>query len=683
MSLKLISHVNGDGDLIEAWLNHYLRLGVDRFHLVVHGGPEENRRLLAIQNSYPITIEDSYLGPFHVFEKKDRLDAVLARHSGQWILVVDSDEFVEFPYADIPATIRELDLAHANLLAAPLLQRLTSDGSLETPPVIDDPSQMFPLCSVDLYRRMGVKADIFKFPLFFCLKGTRLAEGGNHYPPLGSEPRATPVLGVTHHFKFRRTVSERLHKRIHSEHPWRYESVQFREYLEGHSNRLPLEGAFRYSREELFRRRLLKQLPVPAPGCQKASQSPAEGQEGTVTRRESQVIEPRSLRGPDKKILFVVPKTTEFGGLERNLLDLLGRLEEPRLHPLIVCFDQDTISRHMDGGRQAPVVVKAAREAESLGGWLRMIQEARPDILVFIYTGIEVFPWQAHVAAWLAGVPRRFSMHRLVAHPPPPPVRGWSPRAILRRSIGSRARTLVRVGISGHISSKTICVCDAVREVLVNAYRFPARKTITVLNGVSTSTFAPSKMGGRAVRARLGVAPEDFLLVCAARLTEAKGVEVLVQAVSRVVRQGISCRCIILGEGPLQEKLRQQVNSLGLSDYVSFDGFQRDVRPYLQAGSAFVLTSYVEGLPFSVLEAMACGLPCIVTDVGGNPEAVKDQVAGLVVPPASVEAAADAILYLATHPEERARMGAKARETACLSFDIDNRIKELKRVMLS
>ena len=170
MSLKLISHVNRDGDLIEAWLKYYLRLGVERFHLVVHGTPDENDRLLTLEDSYPITIEDSYQGPFHLEQKKNRLDAVLARHTDQWIVLVDSDEFVEFPCLDIPATIRELDGRGANLMAAPMLQRLTADGSLETPPIIDDPFQTFPLCSVDLYRRMGVKAEITKFPLFFCVR---------------------------------------------------------------------------------------------------------------------------------------------------------------------------------------------------------------------------------------------------------------------------------------------------------------------------------------------------------------------------------------------------------------------------------------------------------------------------------------------------------------------------------
>jgi hypothetical protein len=260
MSLKLISHVNGDSDLIEAWLKYYLRLGVDRFHLVVHGDPEENRKLLAIQDSYPITIEDTYGGPFLGEHKKNRLDTVLARYTEQWIVLVDSDEFVEFPYPDIPETIRKLTFAHANVMVAPMLQRLRADGALETPPVIDNPFEMFPMCSEDLYQRMGAEASILKFPLFFCTKHTQLEEEGNHSPPRGSERRTSAMRSVTHHFKFRRTVSQRLEKRINSPYLWRHESVQFREYLASHANRLPLEGAFAYSREELFRRGLLRKL---------------------------------------------------------------------------------------------------------------------------------------------------------------------------------------------------------------------------------------------------------------------------------------------------------------------------------------------------------------------------------------------------------------------------------------
>lgn len=259
-NLKLLSHVNADSDLIEAWLKYYLQLGVERFHLVVHGGPEENSRLFAIKDSYPITIEDTYGGPFLGDDKKNHLDAVLARNTDQWLVLVDSDEFVEFPYRSILKTIQKLNFEQATVMVAPMLQRIKADGALETQPVIDDPFEVFPLCSEDLYQRMGVDASILKYPLFFCRRNTQLEEEGNHHPPRGSESRTSAMRGVTHHFKFRRTVSQRLEKRINSAYLWRHESVQFREYLDSHSNRLPVEGAFPYSRKELFRRGLLRKL---------------------------------------------------------------------------------------------------------------------------------------------------------------------------------------------------------------------------------------------------------------------------------------------------------------------------------------------------------------------------------------------------------------------------------------
>jgi glycosyltransferase involved in cell wall biosynthesis len=206
---------------------------------------------------------------------------------------------------------------------------------------------------------------------------------------------------------------------------------------------------------------------------------------------------------------------------------------------------------------------------------------------------------------------------------------------------------------------------------------------MAIHNGVSIGAFAPCKSTGAAVRARFDVSEEDLLLVCAARITEANRIDILIHAVSRVLRQGISCKCIIVGDGPLREELQKDANSLGLTGYVYFEGFQRDVRPYLQAGSAFILTSNAEGLQLSVLEAMACGLSCIVTDIGDNAEAVKHKVTGLVISPGSVDEAENAILHLATHPQERAAMGRKSRETVCQCFSVDKQLGEMVNAILN
>src|SRR5271157_581823 len=258
MDVRLISHVNGDGDLLEAWFKYYCRLRISSFHLIVHGPAEENTRLYALKDSYPIVFEDTYEGPFDSREKKRRVDSLLARMRGQWILFVDSDEFVEFPYRTIGMTIRMLRLAGKNALFALMLQHLSLQSSLDTPAVIDDPFRTQPLCSLDLYKQMGVEASIFKYPLFYCTDVTALFDGGNHICPIGNT--YSSLQAVTHHFKFRRPVSHKLSARIQSSHPWRHESVGFQQYLEAHGNRLPTDGSFFYSRDELFRRGLLRKF---------------------------------------------------------------------------------------------------------------------------------------------------------------------------------------------------------------------------------------------------------------------------------------------------------------------------------------------------------------------------------------------------------------------------------------
>jgi glycosyltransferase involved in cell wall biosynthesis len=384
----------------------------------------------------------------------------------------------------------------------------------------------------------------------------------------------------------------------------------------------------------------------------------------------------------DRKLVFILPRTTEFGGLERHILELLERLREPNLQFLIVCFGQDIISARMDGNQRARVTVQCREEPESLADWFRLIRENRPSIIVFCYSWIGSFPWLAPVAAQLAGVKKRFSIQHLIPSLVPPPIEGWSLVSIVRRLVGRRTRYLACAFVSGRAFNNTICVSDAVRNALVNELRFPPGKTITIRNGVSTSAFFPSNKDGAVVRSRLGIGPDEFLLVCIARLASAKGVDILLQAVSQVIHQGISCKCIIVGDGPLKEALLEQSYSLGLKDIVFFEGFQKNVVPYLQAGSAFILTSHLEGLPFSVLEAMACGMPCIVTNVGGTAEVVAHQIVGLVIPPASVEAAAEAISYLAAHPEERAEMAGRTRDTVFRAFDIESQMGKLAQLLL-
>ena len=100
-----LSQVSGDGEIIPAWLDYYSTLGVVAFQLIVHGSRHENAALYRAMHSYPIVVIDEYEGQFQCEEQAERLNRALDRRRGRWVIVVNSDEFVEFPYS-LRATIQ-------------------------------------------------------------------------------------------------------------------------------------------------------------------------------------------------------------------------------------------------------------------------------------------------------------------------------------------------------------------------------------------------------------------------------------------------------------------------------------------------------------------------------------------------------------------------------------------------
>jgi glycosyltransferase involved in cell wall biosynthesis len=406
-----------------------------------------------------------------------------------------------------------------------------------------------------------------------------------------------------------------------------------------------------------------------------------------------------------KKILFV-SNTNEYGGAEKHLLELITRLRRSEVQIKILCLDMDLFTERL-GSDDAVEIIRYKETPEYLRDWVGVFRDIRPDVAVFIYGWFWAFPWLAVVGAWRAGIRRRFSIQHLFTAPWPVSeefrkewIRRNSIRRRLARLLGREPRekpawmtglplcvpaslsTPLQLKLSAYLCKRTICVSDDLRHRLVKDFGFPAWKTKTVHNGVSVSEFVPSERRGAEVRRNLGLGQDEFLLVCVARLSEQKGINILIQAMARVLHDGVRCRCVIVGDGPLRDQLVKQARELSLSEHVLFVGFQKDVRAYLQAGSAFILTSHREGLPLSILEAMACGLPSIVTDVGGNAEVITQRVHGLIVQSGSFEAIAEAIAYLVNHPQERAQMAQMARRRVCEAFDIEKAMEEIRQVIL-
>lgn len=157
-------------------------------------------------------------------------------------------------------------------------------------------------------------------------------------------------------------------------------------------------------------------------------------------------------------------------------------------------------------------------------------------------------------------------------------------------------------------------------------------------------------------------------------LRRVKGHDILLEAAAIVCRQIPQARFTIGGEVLEPEffaSLEQQVVRLGLQEHVSFVGGVRDIPRHLAGADLFVLPSRSEGFSNAILEAMAASLPVVATDVGGNAEAVRSGMTGLIVPPENAEALARAMLEILADPQRRAAMGAAGKTVVAENFTTD------------
>jgi glycosyltransferase involved in cell wall biosynthesis len=348
---------------------------------------------------------------------------------------------------------------------------------------------------------------------------------------------------------------------------------------------------------------------------------------------------PATASSAPLRVLLVANFADRVGGGEESLLGLVAALDRAQFAPhLLLSAEGELASAAAAAGVPYVVLPFPAVRPLSLPAALaalwrarRLLRAWRIDLVhahgsrVALYTGL---------AARLAGLP--FVWHVRVVDRDPP----------LDRLLATLATTIVTN------SRATARRLDGIRGA--------ARKVRVVPNGVDLERFAP---GPPDADLRLALAlPPAGVIGFAGRLEPGKGADVLLAAAHRLGERGMRVSVLLIGEGPLRERLQEQSKATGVT--AVFAGRQPDIAPLLRLCEVVVMPSRQEGFGRVIIEAMACGVPVVASRVGGIPETCVDGVTALLVPPDDAHALADAIAATLT---DRA---ATARRTAAATADV-------------
>ncbi len=219
---------------------------------------------------------------------------------------------------------------------------------------------------------------------------------------------------------------------------------------------------------------------------------------------------------------------------------------------------------------------------------------------------------------------------------------------------------------------KYIAVSEGVKKVLELDGLEPDRITV-VYDGIDTGHFQ-CRDEAKDLYDELGLDPSKPIIGNVAALAPHKDQQNLLQAAKMVLEQVPEAQFLIVGVGELDRELKQLANELGILDKIKFTGFREDVPQILTILDIFAVSSYLEGLGSSTLEAMAAGLPIVATQTGGIPEIVQNSINGILVPPRDSEALAWALMELLKDHKIQKKMGQASLEMV-QNFGVDKMVE--------
>jgi glycosyltransferase involved in cell wall biosynthesis len=350
-------------------------------------------------------------------------------------------------------------------------------------------------------------------------------------------------------------------------------------------------------------------------------------------------------------VLFVV-KPIQWSGSDRVLLDLATRLNKEKYQVIFAVISLNPA----DEATIPDSFPKIIFDMPDLHGWRQLLFSLRLCWAIHKYK-IKIIHMNSYhpgnycrLAAFCMGMPV------IIDH--------W--HGFNRFSL--KRRVLCR--LYNHFTDLSFVVSELVGKYIQEQCGTAPERIQVLYNGVDLAQYQNQDLAAK-VRQELGLPPDLPVVGLVARLDHrAKGHIELLQALS-LLKDRHTVHALMVGGGRRQEEMQQLAASLGLAQVVHFLGNRKDVPRLLAAMDIFVLPSHSEGVSLAVLEAMAAGLPVIVSEVGGLPEIVQHEDTGLLIPPKDPEALAQSLARVLEEPGLAQRLGQKAREQVQEKYSLE------------
>ncbi len=359
----------------------------------------------------------------------------------------------------------------------------------------------------------------------------------------------------------------------------------------------------------------------------------------------------------DKKIhIAFLVHTYGFGGLENMVTNLVNHIDPNRFKSTIISFAPlkplhnrvhlkrvQVISLNKKGGNNLVLIFKIYRILKKIGA----------DIVQTHNWGTAL---EGILGAKLARIPG-------IVHAE-------------RGTIEEKKFNIVLQRFLWGFADQVLSVSEAHSKKLTNIIGFAHEQIKPIVNGVDTERFFPNPEIKGETRKKLGLKNDSLCIGTVGSLRLVKNQLLLVKACKAILPHFNHVEVLIVGEGPLESQLKQEVKALGLSEQIHFAGGQTDIPEILNALDIFVLPSRSEGMPNALLEAMACGISTIATSVGGVPEVIEDGKNGILITSEDELHLTRALTELIRDHEKRHTIGIEGRRRMVSHFSLKKMVSE-------